>query len=201
MTAIDVMTTRLAEGDSKEEAATFAYKTLAMPMLTGTFVTTAGFVPIGFARCGRGIYVFDLRRRNDRADRLLVRGGAVCPAARRWLLKTPTEGAGAKPNLSCAHSARSSSPRCGSLDHYRGGAGLLRCIASGPSSVPRQFFPALDRPELLVDLTLSQNASIFASEEAAAKLDAILKDDPDVASWSTYVGRGAIRFYFRSTSN
>jgi multidrug efflux pump len=61
--------------------------------------------------------------------------------------------------------------------------------------VPRQFFPASDRPELVVDLTLPQNASIFASDRATAKLDAVLKDDPDVASWSTYVGRGAIRFY------
>ena len=61
--------------------------------------------------------------------------------------------------------------------------------------VPRQFFPASDRPELVVDLTLPQNASIFASDQAAAKLDAILKGDPDVERWSTYVGRGAIRFY------
>jgi len=61
--------------------------------------------------------------------------------------------------------------------------------------VPRQFFPASDRPELVVDLTLPQNASIFASDSAAARLDAVLKDNPDVASWSTYVGRGAIRFY------
>ena len=61
--------------------------------------------------------------------------------------------------------------------------------------MPRQFFPASDRPELVVDLTLPQNASIYASDRAAAKLDAILKDNPDVASWSTYVGRGAIRFY------
>ena len=47
----------------------------------------------------------------------------------------------------------------------------------------------------MVDLTLPQNASIFASDTAATRLDAILKDNPDVASWSTYVGRGAIRFY------
>ena len=61
--------------------------------------------------------------------------------------------------------------------------------------MPRQFFPASDRPELVVDLTLPQNASIFASDQAASKLDVILKDNPDVASWSLYVGRGAIRFY------
>jgi multidrug efflux pump len=61
--------------------------------------------------------------------------------------------------------------------------------------VPRQFFPASDRPELVVDMTLPQNASIFASDGVAAKLDALLAGDPDVASWSTYVGRGAVRFY------
>ena len=61
--------------------------------------------------------------------------------------------------------------------------------------IPRQFFPSSDRPELLVDLSLPQNASIYASETAAQRLDAALKGDPDVARWSTYVGRGAIRFY------
>jgi multidrug efflux pump subunit AcrB len=62
-------------------------------------------------------------------------------------------------------------------------------------SVPRQFFPSSDRPEILVDLRLPQNASIYASRDASAKIDAILKDDPDVERWSTNVGRGAIRFY------
>ena len=62
-------------------------------------------------------------------------------------------------------------------------------------SVPRQFFPSSDRPELLVDLRLPQGASIYASSDASAKIDAILKDDPDVVRWSTNVGRGAIRFY------
>jgi multidrug efflux pump subunit AcrB len=61
--------------------------------------------------------------------------------------------------------------------------------------IPRQFFPSSDRPELLVDLTLPQNASIYASEAVARNFDAVLKDDADVARWSTYVGRGAIRFY------
>jgi hypothetical protein len=50
MSTIDAMTMRLAQGDEKEQAATFAYKTLAFPMLTGSLVTMAGFVPIGFAK-------------------------------------------------------------------------------------------------------------------------------------------------------
>ena len=60
MTTIDVMTSRLAQGDGKEQAATFAYQTLAFPMLTGSFVTAAGFVPIGFARSSAGEYTFSI---------------------------------------------------------------------------------------------------------------------------------------------
>src|SRR5262249_3470635 len=61
--------------------------------------------------------------------------------------------------------------------------------------IPRQFFPSSDRPELLVDLSLPQNASIYASEAAARRFDAVLKNDADVAPSSTSGGRGAIRFY------
>ena len=61
--------------------------------------------------------------------------------------------------------------------------------------VPRQFFPSSDRPELLVDLRLPQNASIYASRDLSAEVDEILSGDSDVARWSTNVGRGAVRFY------
>src|ERR1700685_4064480 len=60
MTTVDVMTSRMAAGDSKEKAATFAYDTLAFPMLTGSFVTAAGFVPIGFARSSAREYTFSI---------------------------------------------------------------------------------------------------------------------------------------------
>ena len=197
MTTIDVMTTRLASGDSKEEAASFAYKTLALPMLTGTFVTIAGFVPIGFARSAAGEYTFSIFAVVTIA--LIVSWFVAvlfAPLLGVWLLKKPEPPAPLSPISSCGRSARSSSARCGC-------AGLriavtLACFAASLLAlpyVPRQFFPASDRPELTVDLTLPQNASIYASEAASAKLDAMLKDDPDVASWSTYVGRGAIRFY------
>ncbi len=60
MSTIDAMTMRLAAGDEKEQAATFAYRTLAFPMLTGSFVTMAGFVPIGFAKSAAGEYTFSI---------------------------------------------------------------------------------------------------------------------------------------------
>ena len=61
--------------------------------------------------------------------------------------------------------------------------------------MPSQFFPASDRPELVLDLRLRHDASIYASDTASQKLDEILRADPDIVHWSSYVGRGAIRFY------
>ena len=99
MTTIDVMTTRLAQGDSKEGAASFAYKTLAMPMLTGTFVTIAGFVPIGFASSAAGEYTFSIFAVVTIA--LIVSWFVAvlfAPLLGVWLLKAPNAAA-AKPNF------------------------------------------------------------------------------------------------------
>ncbi len=197
MTTIDVMTTRLAHGDSKEAAASFAYQTLALPMLTGTFVTIAGFVPIGFARSAAGEYTFSIFAVVTIA---LIASWFVAvllaPLLGVALLKKPATGAQEKPSTV--------------MRVFRGmlvGAMRVRWVTVAVTLacfvasllalpyVPRQFSPASARPELVVNLSLPQSASIFASEQAAAKLDAMLKGDPDVASWSTYVGRGAIRFY------
>jgi multidrug efflux pump subunit AcrB len=61
--------------------------------------------------------------------------------------------------------------------------------------VPQQFFPASDRPELMVDLKLPQNSSIYASKAMVERFDRLVAHDPDVDHWSDYVGQGAIRFY------
>ena len=66
---------------------------------------------------------------------------------------------------------------------------------AGLTRVEQQFFPASDRPELLVSLTLPQNASLAATDAAAKRLEAILKKDEAVDHFSTYIGAGAIRFY------
>ena len=76
MTTVDAMIRRLAAGDSKEAAATFAYKTLAAPMLIGTLITIAGFVPIGFARSAAGEYTFSIFAVVAIAlDHVVARGG------------------------------------------------------------------------------------------------------------------------------
>jgi multidrug efflux pump subunit AcrB len=197
MSTIDAMTMRLAAGDEKEQAATFAYRTLAFPMLTGSFVTIAGFVPIGFARSAAGEYTFSI---------FAVVSIAVLAS---WLVAVifiPLLGVAllAKPKA-----AQEAAPGVVTRIFRRVLIAAMRmrwitilvtlacfviALLASPY-VPRQFFPSSDRPELLVDLRLAQNASIYASSDLSAKLDDILKNDPDVERWSTNVGRGAIRFY------
>jgi multidrug efflux pump len=197
MTTVDVMTSRMAAGDGKERAATFAYDTLAFPMLTGSFVTAAGFVPIGFARSSAGEYTFSIFAVVTIA--LIVSWFVAvlfAPLLGVWLLKVPERRKDERPSriMSAFRALLVTAMR----RRWITLAVALACFAASLLAlplVPRQFFPASDRPELVVDLTLPQNASIFASDTAAAKLDTMLKSDPDVASWSTYVGRGAIRFY------
>ena len=197
MTTIDVMISRLAAGDTKERAATFAYDTLAFPMLTGTFVTATAFVPIGFARSSAGQYCFSLFAVVTIA--LLVSWFVAVifsPLLGVVFLTKPKAEKSDKPNVV--------------LRVFRGFligamrarwltiAATIACFIAaflGLSHVPRQFFSSSDRPELLVDLRLPQNSSIYASNDAAMRLDGLLKGDPDVERWSTYIGRGAIRFY------
>src|SRR5208337_3318123 len=65
----------------------------------------------------------------------------------------------------------------------------------GMRLVPQQFFPSSDRPELLVDLQLPENASIYATRDISTRVDKLLTGDRDVDHWSTNVGQGAVRFY------
>ena len=112
MTTVDVMTSRMAAGDSKERAATFAYDTLAFPMLTGSFVTAAGFVPIGFARSSAGEYTFSIFAVVTIA--LIVSWFVAvlfAPLLGVWLLKAPETEAAEQAKRDRAHLPRASCRR------------------------------------------------------------------------------------------
>jgi multidrug efflux pump subunit AcrB len=197
MTTTDATLNRLAEGDDKVQAASFAFRTYAFAMLAGTLVTIAGFVPVGFAASSAGEYTFSLFAVVSIA--LIVSWFVAvifAPLMGVVILKPPKDRKTDAPGrvfrwyrsfLIFAMRAKWLTIAL-SLVLFVGSFLLLPFI-------PRQFFPSSDRPELLVDISLPQNASIYASQTAAQKFDAALQGDPDVARWSTYVGRGAIRFY------
>jgi multidrug efflux pump len=197
MTTIDAMTRRLAAGDRMEVAAVYAYRALAFAMLSGTLVTIAGFVPIGFAQSSAGEYTFSIFAVVAIA---LIASWFVAvvfaPLLGTLLLRPPKPDAKAKPSRI--------------LDAYRGllgaafrfhwltfaltlGAFVLAVLGLG--RVPRQFFPPSDRSELLVDFNLPQNASIFATESVVDRFEKHLLGNPDIDHFSSYIGRGAPRFY------
>ena len=197
MITVETMVTRLEHGDDKEHAASFAYTSTAFPMLTGTLVTVAGFVPIGFARSAAGEYTFSIFA--VVAIALIISWVVAvlfAPLLGVWVLKKPKAAHSEEPGpimrtfrrfLVLAMRAR--------WVTILVTLGLFGASLYGMRFVPQQFFPSSDRPELLVDLQLPENASIYATQDVSARLDKLLKDDQDVDHWSTYVGQGAVRFY------
>jgi multidrug efflux pump subunit AcrB len=197
MITVETMVTRLEHGWDKVRSATFAYTTTAFPMLTGTLVTALGFVPVGYARSEAGEYTFSL---------FAVVAIALIISWIVAVVFAPLIGVVILPDKPKHHE-----PGIGLLGRaYRRtvvaavrwrwltiGSTLVLMVGAvyGMQFVSQQFFPASDRPELLVDLKLSEASSIYATDRAARELDALIKDDPDVKHWTTYVGSGAVRFY------
>ncbi|WP_188262914.1 efflux RND transporter permease subunit [Azospirillum tabaci] len=198
MITVEMMITKLEEGFSLDKAATFAYTSTAFPMLTGTLITVAGFIPIGFAQGGAAEYCFTL---------FAVVAMALLFSWIVAVLFAPLIGVNVLPKTM---KAKHGSEPGRLMRMFRGSLRLamraryLVIVATlllfglsvfGLRFVQQQFFPASDRPELLVNLTLPQTASIRATEEVVDRFEKVLAADPDVERWSFYVGQGAVRFY------
>ena len=199
MITVEMMVTRLEAGDDRHHAAVFAYTSTAFPMLTGTLVTVLGFVPIGFAQSQAGEYTYSL---------FAVVAMALLISWVVAVMFAPLLGMTLLP-AKLKHRDAESAPGPIIRTFKRvlvmamrvrwlvivGALALLVVAGFGYKYIPNQFFPASDRPELLVDLNLKQGSSIYGTLNVAEAFDEILKDEADVDHWSTYVGRGTIRFY------
>jgi multidrug efflux pump subunit AcrB len=199
MVTIEMMVSRLERGFDRLAAATHAYSTTAFPMLTGTLVTIAGFVPIGFARSNAGEYCFSLFAVIAIA---LVVSWLVAvlftPLLGVMILREPPrQQLGPRPPGHGEQAFRTALLLC-MRARYATIAVTLALFALavvGLRFVQQQFFPASDRPELVIDLSLPQNATITATEAAAETLEKLLAGDPNIDQYSVYVGQGAVRFY------
>ena len=198
MIAVEMMMTKLEEGFDKVKAATYAYTSTAFPMLTGTFVTIAGFVPVGFAQSGAGEYCFTM---------FVVVGVALTASWIVAVLFTPLTGVYILPETMKGHGSHGRSAFSQKFRECLDWAlrrkwqvlaatvGLFLLSLTGMRYVQQQFFPSSDRPEILINLTLPQTASLKATRETAERVEALLKADPDIAYWTFYIGQGAVRFY------
>jgi multidrug efflux pump len=197
MISVEMMVARREAGDTLEKAAIFAYSSTAFPMLTGTLVTVAGFVPIGLNGSSAGEYTFTL---------FAVIAAALLISWIVAVLFAPLLGVTLLPRTVKAEAATTSRFKDGfrrmlvAAMRWRwltiGSAVVLFGLSVfGLQFMQQQFFPAADRPEVLVDMTLPQDASIAETRLQMDRFEAILSQDKDIVRWSSYVGRGAVRFY------
>lgn len=202
--AVEMMVRKLEEGYDKMRAATFAYEVTAMPMLTGTLITAAGFLPIGLAKSVTGEYTFAIFAVTSAA---LVISWFVSvyfvPYLGAWLLHTRSK----------LHEAGEGPHELFDTPFYTRFRGLVNwCVKHrwitigltvltfaagivGMGKVQQQFFPDSSRPEILVDLWLPEGSTIQQSEAIAKRFEARMMAEPGLASVTTWVGSGVPRFY------
>ncbi|WP_114948087.1 efflux RND transporter permease subunit [Microvirga calopogonii] len=196
MIAVEMMVARLEAGDTLRKAATAVYTSTAFPMLTGTLVTVASFIPVGLNSSNAGEYTFTL---------FVVIAVSLLLSWIVAVLFAPLLGVTLLPNTMKKHHDRPS--RLGTMfSQVLVGAMRWRWLTIGVTVamfgaslygmrfVQQQFFPSSDRNELLVDFTLPQNASIAETKAQMDRFEAKLAGDPDIDHWSSYVGQGAVRF-------
>jgi multidrug efflux pump subunit AcrB len=202
MIAVEMMDRKLEEGYDKLRAATFAYTSTAFPMLTGTLITVAGFIPVGFAASQAGEYVSALFWVTGIS---LVISWFAAVYFTPWigyrLLKARSRGAGAHHGeafnslpFRIIRAIVSWCVRWRRTVVVLTVAALAASIASF-ALIPQQFFPTSNRPEILVDLWLPEGSSFADTEREAKAVEKRLLQDPDLAYVATFVGEGAPRFY------
>jgi multidrug efflux pump subunit AcrB len=197
MIAVEMMVARLELGDRLEKAAIYVYTSTAFPMLTGTLVTVAGFIPIGLNTSNAGEFTFTL---------FVVIAVSLIVSWIVAVLFTPLLGLTILPAKLAGHHgdkgriARLFSRVLAVCMHHRWVTIALTVAAFalslfGMTFVQQQFFPSSDRAELVIDWNLPQNASIAQTDAQIARFEREqLRGNPSVEQWSTYVGTGAPRF-------
>ena len=216
--SVEMMVRKMEEGYDKVRAATFAYEVTAMPMLTGTLITAAGFLPIGLAKSVTGEYTFAIFAVTVIA---LVLSWIVSvyfvPYLGTVLLKVKPHQFHPEP----AAAGGASGAEAGAVvqhEHfdtpfYQGFRQVLNwCLAHrwvtigatvlvfalgivGMGQVQQQFFPDSSRPEVLVDTWFPEGTSFAANEEVSKRIEARLLQEEGVGNVTTWIGSGLPRFY------
>ncbi|PPQ40240.1 Multidrug efflux pump subunit AcrB [Rhodoblastus acidophilus] len=198
MIAVEMMVARLEVGDNLRKAATYVYTSTAFPMLTGTLVTAAGFIPVGLNDSAAGEFTFTL---------FVVIAVALIVSWLVAVLFTPLLGVTLLPKTMKGHHETGKGRFVRAFDSTLDfcmrrrwltigvtlGAFALAVIGMG--FVQQQFFPSSDRPELIVDWNLPQNSSIAETDAQMKRFEKEMLDgEPDITLYSSYVGEGAKRF-------
>ncbi|RYX95969.1 MAG: efflux RND transporter permease subunit [Comamonadaceae bacterium] len=204
--AVEMMVRKMEEGYDKVRAATFAYDITAIPMLTGTLITAAGFLPIGLARSVTGEYTYAIFAVTVIA---LVLSWIVSvyfvPYLGTLLLKKPdhvhelpADGDEREMfNSAFYNTFRRAVNWCVRFRWITIGVTVATFALGifGMGQVQQQFFPDSSRPEIMLDLWSPEGTSFTANEAVAKRVEARLLKEEGVTSVSTWVGSGVPRFY------
>lgn len=223
--AVEMMAIKMEQGYSRLKAAGFAWQTTAFPMLTGTLITAAGFLPIATAQSGTGEYTRSIFQVVTIA--LIVSwiaavlfvpylGEKLLPDftkqqqqaawyVRLWarLRKQPAP-------IVEAHGQQHDPYQSKFYQSFRRvveicityrktviavTVGIFVLSVAMFKLVPQQFFPPSNRAEILVDLKLEEGASLTATEQAVHKVEQFLSKQKGIDNYVAYVGTGSPRFY------
>lgn len=199
--AIEMMVVKMEEGFDRIKASAYAWSHTAAPMLAGTLVTVIGLMPVGFARSTAGEYAGNI---------FWVVGFALLASWVVAVIFTPYMGVKLLPAIKPVeggHDAIYETPRYQKLRgliHWAVTRNRLVTIATlaaflvagaGMTLVKKQFFPASDRPEVLVEVQMPKGTSIERTSAAAEQVEAWLRKQPEAEVITAYVGQGAPRFF------
>ncbi|MBV8633324.1 MAG: efflux RND transporter permease subunit, partial [Burkholderiaceae bacterium] len=200
--AVEMMVRKMEEGMSRFDAATFAYTSTAMPMLTGTLITAAGFLPIGLAKSAAGEYTFSMFSVNALALLISWLVAVLFTPYIGFILLKVKPAAGAD-----GHHELFDSPFYSRFRRIVDWCvewrkttialtmGTFALGIVGFGFIEQQFFPDSSRPELMVELWLPEGSSFAATEVQAKKFEQFIAKEQGVESVTSYIGTGSPRFY------
>src|SRR5947209_13762990 len=201
--AIEMMVVKMEQGLDRARAATFSWTSTAFPMLTGTLVTAAGFLPVGFAKSSAGEYAGGI---------FWIVGLALIASWVVAVLFTPYLGLKLLPDLAKPGAHRTPDAiyetriyralrKAIELALRRRATVVVLTVLmffvaiSGFGFVQQQFFPTSTRTELFFEMRLPEGTAIGVTDAAAKKGERLLADDRDIETYTTYVGQGSPRFW------
>jgi multidrug efflux pump len=201
--AVEMMMVKMEQGFDRIKAASYAWTSTAFPMLSGTLITAAGFLPVGFANSGVGEYTGSM------FWVLLI---ALIASWFVAVMFTPFLGVQLLPDFAKLHPhhdpdeiyrtpfyTRLRALIIWAVDHrltvIGATAGVFVLAILGMMVVQKQFFPYAERLELFLQMRLPEGSAISASLETAKQAEDLLKGDPDADFYTTYVGQGPPRFW------
>lgn len=199
--AIEMMVVKMEEGYDRVRASAYAWSHTAAPMLAGTLVTVIGLMPVGFAQSTAGEYAGNI---------FWVVGFALIASWFVAVIFTPYMGVKMLPEIKPiegGHAAIYRTPRYERVRSIIAWAvrrkllvalatlGAFLIAGAGMALVNKQFFPASDRPEVLVEVQMPKGTAIAQTDDAAKQVETWLRKQPDAKVVTTYVGQGAPRFF------